>query len=198
MVELFGFLGGAIGVSAGLPQVYKILKLRHTQGLNRTSWILIFSGTIAWAGYGVRIDSISAITTNVIAAVINGFILFKVLSHSIRFFIPIHAALIFYLVLNIPEVVLTVILIGFTFAQFPQVLNSIDHYRSNRASAVSLVTMSASLVSFTCWATYGVLSSLATVWITSSIGFTLSFLILILEASAFRGKLPLKMRDNPL
>jgi uncharacterized protein with PQ loop repeat len=193
MIELFGFLGGAIGVSAGLPQVYKILNLKHAQGLNRTSWILIFTGTIAWAAYGVRIDSISAITTNVVAGVINGFILFKILSHSIRFFIPIHAALVFYIVLNIPEVVLTVILIGFTFAQFPQVLNSIDHYRTDRASAVSLATISASLVSFTCWATYGVLSSLATVWITSSIGFTLSFFILILEAPALRGKLPLKM-----
>jgi uncharacterized protein with PQ loop repeat len=193
MIELFGFLGGAIGVSAGLPQVSKILKLKHAQGLNRTSWILIFTGTIAWAAYGVRIDSISAITTNVIAGVINGFILFRILSHSIRFFIPIHAALIFYIVLNIPEVVLTIVLIGFTFAQFPQVLNSLNHYRTDRASAVSLATLSASLVSFTCWATYGVLSSLATVWITSSIGFTLSFFILILEAPVLRGKLPIKM-----
>jgi uncharacterized protein with PQ loop repeat len=193
MIEIFGFLGGAIGVSAGLPQVYKILKLKHAQGLNRTSWILIFTGTIAWAAYGVRIDSISAITTNVVAGVINGFILFKILAHFIRFFIPIHAALIFYIVLNIPEVVLTIVLIGFTFAQFPQVLNSVDHYRRDRASAVSLATISASLVSFTCWATYGVISSLATVWITSSIGFILSFFILILEAPALRGRLPLKM-----
>jgi uncharacterized protein with PQ loop repeat len=196
MVELFGFLGGAIGVGAGLPQIYKILKLKHAQGLNRTAWILIFTATIAWTGYGVRIDSVSAITSNTIAAVINGFILFKVLSHYIRFFIPVYATFIYFSVLNMPEIVLTIFLICFTFAQAPQVRNSIHHYRTNKASAVSLATISAALVSYTCWATYGFLSNLPTVWITSIIGFTLSFSILILEASGLRGRLPLKMEDR--
>lgn len=190
MVELFGFLGGAIGVGAGLPQIYKILKLKHADGLNRTAWILIFTATISWTGYGVRIDSISAITSNTVAALINGFILFKVFSHKIRFFIPIYAAFIFYAVLNVPEFALTVLLVTFTFAQLPQVVKSVDNYRTNRVSAVSLATLSAALVSYTCWATYGFLTSLATVWVTSIIGFTLSFSILILEAAPLRGRLP--------
>ena len=192
MVEILGFLGGAIGVSAGLPQVYKILKLKHTDGLNRTAWSLILTASTAWAAYGVRIDSISAITCNLIAAVINSFIVFKIISHRIRFFIPLYSALVFYSVLNIPEVLLTFILIGFTFAQLPQVINSIDNYRTAKNSAVSLATIIAALVSYLCWATYGVLLDLTTVWLTSAIGFTLSFLILLFEAPSLRGRLPLK------
>ena len=195
MVEIFGFLGGAIGVSAGLPQIYKILKLKHADGLNRTAWILIFTATIAWTGYGVRIDSISAITSNTVAAIINGFILFKILSHAIRFFIPVYAIFVFITVLTIPEIILTVILITFTFAQLPQVINSVDNYRSSRDSAVSLATLSAALLSYICWATYGFLSDLPTVWITSMIGFSLSFSILLLESSPLRGRLPIKKLD---
>jgi len=48
------------------------------------------------------------------------------------------------------------------------------------------------LASTTSWATYGFLSDLPTIWITSMIGFTLSFLVLILEASPLRGRLPIK------
>ena len=195
MVEIFGFLGGAIGVSAGLPQIYKILTLKHADGLNRTAWILIFTATIAWTGYGVRIDSISAITSNTVAAVINGFILFKILSHVIRFFIPVYAVFVFFTVLTIPEIILTVVLITFTFAQFPQVINSVDNYRSSRDSAVSLATLSAALLSYICWATYGFLSDLPTVWLTSMIGFSLSFSILLLESTPLRGRLPIKKLD---
>ena len=193
MVEILGFLGGAIGVTAGLPQIVKILKLKHAEGLNRTSWILIFSATVSWAAYGFRIDSISAITSNVIAAVINGFILFKVLSHGIRFFIPLYAAAIFSSALVIPDFILTIILIGFTFAQLPQVFNSIENYRRSKDSAVSLATISAALASYTCWASYGFLSDRPTVWITSIIGFTLSILVLAFEASPLRGRLPVKL-----
>ena len=196
MIELFGFLGGAIGVGAGLPQVYKILKLKHAEGLNLSSWMLIFSGSTAWAGYGVRIDSISAVTTNVIAGFINSFILFKIMTHPIRFLIPLYATFLYFSVLTIPESLLSTFLIGLTFAQLPQVISSMENYRRNRKSAVSIGTVSAALASYLCWATYGFLSGLPTVWLTSGIGFTLSFLILILEVSVLRGKLPLKMRSH--
>jgi uncharacterized protein with PQ loop repeat len=192
MVEIFGFIGGAIGVGAGLPQIYKILKLKHTQGLNRTAWILIFTGTISWMSYGVRIDSISAITSNSVGAVIHGFILFKILSHRIRFLIPFYAVFISYSILNLPELLVTVLLISFTFAQLPQIINSVDNYRNGRDSAVSLGFLFAMLASTASWATYGFLSDLPTIWITSIIGFTLSFFVLILEASPLRGRLPIR------
>lgn len=195
MIEIFGFIGGALGVGAGLPQIYKILTLKHAEGLNRTAWILIFTGTISWMSYGVRIDSISAIISNLVGAVINGFILFKILSHHIRFYIPLYAIFIFYSILNIPEIIVTVLLISFTFAQLPQVISSLDNYRHRRDSAVSLVTLAAVMASTTSWATYGFLSDLPTIWITSMIGFTLSFLVLILEATRMRGRLPIKNLD---
>jgi uncharacterized protein with PQ loop repeat len=192
MVEIFGFVGGALGVGAGLPQIYKILKLKHAEGLNRIAWILIFTGTISWMSYGVRIDSISAIISNMVGGVIHGFILFKILSHRIRFFIPLYALFIYYCILNLPEIIVTVLLISFTFAQLPQIINSVDNYRNRRDSAVSLGFLFAILASTTSWATYGFLSDLPTIWITSMIGFTLSFLVLILEASPLRGRLPIK------
>jgi MtN3 and saliva related transmembrane protein len=192
MVEIFGFIGGALGVGAGLPQIYKILKLKHAEGLNRIAWILIFTGTISWMSYGVRIDSISAIISNMVGAVIHGFILFKVLSHQVRFFISLYALFISYCIFNLPEIIVTVLLISFTFAQLPQIINSVDNYRNGRDSAVSLGFLFAILASTTSWATYGFLSDLPTIWITSMIGFTLSFLVLILEASPLRGHLPIK------
>jgi uncharacterized protein with PQ loop repeat len=195
MIEFFGFLGGALGIGAGLPQIYKILKLKHAIGLNQTTWILIYSATLSWTAYGFRIHSTSAIACNIVASAINAFILFKIVSRKLRLFLPFYTLLVFLSALKISSFVLSAFLIGLTFAQLPQLRNSIHSYKNNRDSAVSLGTLTAALASYSCWATYGFLSSLPTVWATSIIGFTLSLLIYSLESSFFRGRLPITMSN---
>jgi uncharacterized protein with PQ loop repeat len=196
LIEIVGFLGGAIGVGAGIPQLRVILKMGHFEGLSRVAWVLYYSGSIAWATYGWRAHSPSALVSNVIAAIINVSIVTRLFQKRFRILFPVLAAFIFFLINFLPLSMVTAILISFTCAQLPQVRASFKNYQNNQGGAVSLATVFATTSSYFCWATYGILSSLITIWTTSLLGLIQSVAIIAFQLPFLRGRLPIPERKQ--
>ena len=188
MIEIFGFLGGAIGVGAGIPQFIKLLKLSHFEGLSKASWMLFLSGSIAWATFGLRVHSISALICNTLAGIINFCIVLMLLSKYAKVFLPVYVLLIFLIIFFLPSFIVTIILLGFTCAQLPQLRVSFQNYRKNLSSAVSLGNIYSTIASYSCWVIYGFGNHLMTIWLTSILGLMQSLSILFLQLPSLRSR----------
>lgn len=83
-IELIGLTAGALTSFAGLPQIYKIWKYRETKGISRMLWVMMTAGALMWLVYGLGIGSISLILWDTFSVVINGSVLYILMTCDIR------------------------------------------------------------------------------------------------------------------
>ena len=72
--EIIGFVAGFGTTFAALPDLIAMLKRRSSQGMNPTMAAIMGIFQIVWVYYGFLIDSKPVILWNMIAVVINGFV----------------------------------------------------------------------------------------------------------------------------
>lgn len=65
MLKYFGFIGGFITVSAFVPQVYRTWRTRHTRDLSMGMVSLLITSGVVWMVYGVVINDLPVILTNI-------------------------------------------------------------------------------------------------------------------------------------
>ncbi|CAN2222522.1 hypothetical protein MCEMRE195_01260 [Candidatus Nanopelagicaceae bacterium] len=157
-IEIFGFIGGALGIFFGLPQALRVRRLGHGRGVSLISWLLQLGVATSWAAYGFDKNSPSLLATNMAAGIINASVVWAILDNRLRatFAIATLVAVVAGLVLTLPTGLASALLISLVFAQSPQVYKSFKNIRIGKESAVSVVAMSVSAMSGIFWIIYAV------------------------------------------
>jgi uncharacterized protein with PQ loop repeat len=189
-IEIFGFIGGALGIFFGLPQALRIRRLGHGRGLSLISWLLQLGVATSWAAYGFDIDSPSLLATNIAAAIINASVVWVILDNRLRSILTISALMagVAGLVLTLPASIASVLLISLVFAQSPQVIKSYKNINIGKDSAVSVVAMSVSALSGIFWIIYAANINDLLLVLCNAIVLMNNILIIVLEIVGKRSR----------
>lgn len=183
IAEIFGFIGGGVGIFFGIPQVLRIRREGHSNGINVIAWILLFCVSTSWSAYGFSISAPSVFLTNTGGALVNGSVVYALLNNRAKS-IPLISALVLCIwaaILLLPPAVVSTILVIFVFAQAPQIRDSFRSYRSKTPTVVSLPSMRVASFSMTCWGIYAVLADVPLILYTTYIALSINLTIQALE-----------------
>lgn len=64
-VEAIGLLAGFLGILAWIPQIYKIWVQKRADGISLPTFSIIASALILWLIYGIKVNSLSLIISNI-------------------------------------------------------------------------------------------------------------------------------------
>ncbi len=189
-IEIFGFIGGALGIFFGLPQALRIRRLGHGRGLSLISWLLQLGVATSWATYGFDKNSPSLLATNMAAALINASVVWVILQNRLRSLLTITTLVagVAGLVLTLPASIASVLLISLVFAQSPQVFKSLKNIKIGKESAVSVVAMSVSALSGIFWIIYAVNIADPLLVLCNAIVLLNNILIIVLEIIGKRSR----------
>jgi MtN3 and saliva related transmembrane protein len=67
--EVIGIIAGALSCTTFLPQVIKTWRSKSTKDVSLTMFLIASAGTTLWLIYGIMINSISIIGTNIVVLV---------------------------------------------------------------------------------------------------------------------------------
>ena len=189
-IEIFGFIGGALGIFFGLPQALRVRRLGHGRGVSLISWLLQLGVATSWAAYGFDKNSPSLLATNMAAGIINASVVWAILDNRLRatFAIATLVAVVAGLVLTLPTGLASALLISLVFAQSPQVYKSFKNIRIGKESAVSVVAMSVSALSGIFWIIYAVKISDSLLVLCNAIVLSNNIAIIALEIVGKRSR----------
>ena len=74
-ISLLGLLAAGITTAAYVPQAYLTITTRSTRSLSLPTYLLLFTGTVLWVGYGMCIHDWPVIVANGVTAALAGIIL---------------------------------------------------------------------------------------------------------------------------
>lgn len=83
-VEIIGYMAGALTTFAGLPQAIKTIRTKDTRGISITKYVMSLCGTILWLVFGICIESLPVILTNLISGPLTTIVLVYKLKANIR------------------------------------------------------------------------------------------------------------------
>jgi MtN3 and saliva related transmembrane protein len=63
-MELLGYIGTVLTISAFLPQAVKTVRTRQTRDLSLPTYVLLVTSALVWTIYGVGTDSLPIAITN--------------------------------------------------------------------------------------------------------------------------------------
>lgn len=186
--ELLGFIGGGIGIFYGVPQALRIRRLGHGTGVSLPTWLLTFGVSTSWAAWGFGVHSPSALIMNIGGAVVNGSVVVAImpsLRKAILSLISITVVL-WFLVLALPDAIVSVLLTALVFFLAPQVVTSFRTLRDGMISVVSMKALTVSMMSNVFWIAYGLVTKIYLILLTSGIAMTMILIVMTLELLAQR------------
>ncbi|MCX6437497.1 MAG: hypothetical protein NTZ06_02435 [Actinobacteria bacterium] len=181
--ELLGFIGGGIGMFYGVPQALRIRRLGHGTGVSLPTWLLTFGVSTSWAAWGFGAHSPSALIMNIGGALVNGSVVVAImpsLRKAILYLLTITAAL-WFLILTLPDPIVSALLIALVFCLVPQVLESLRSLQNGTTSAVSIRALAVALLSNIFWIAYAFVREIHLVFLTSGIAMTMILIVSTLE-----------------
>jgi uncharacterized protein with PQ loop repeat len=186
--EILGFIGGGIGMFYGAPQALRIRRLGHGAGVSLFSWLLTFSVSMSWAAWGFGAHSPSALIMNIGGALVNGSVVMAIMPSArkaILYLLAITATL-WFLILTLPDAIVSALLIALVFFLTPQVIKSFRSLRNSTSSAVSIRALAVALLSNIFWIAYAFERKIHLVFLTSGIAMTMILIVMTLELMAQR------------
>ncbi len=81
-METLSYIGAVLTIASFLPQALKTIKTRQTRDLSLPTYLLLLSGSIIWALYGVEAGSIAIVITNSVVAISSSVILYIKISEK--------------------------------------------------------------------------------------------------------------------
>jgi uncharacterized protein with PQ loop repeat len=93
IAEIFGFIGGALGTLQGVPQAWRIYRMKTGYGVSISSWILMLVRMSTWMGYGWLMASPSIAVSNFIGALTSALVVAAMRPHRLRawlWIVPVH------------------------------------------------------------------------------------------------------------
>lgn len=80
--KLLATFGGALLIIGGLPQIFRLYKLKKAHGVSISMFSLVFVGQLSWIIYGLHLkDSSIIIFTNLFTAAVSFTIIFLILKY---------------------------------------------------------------------------------------------------------------------
>ena len=79
--EIVGIIAGALSCTTFLPQVIKTWKSKSTKDVSLSMFLLASLGTTLWLVYGILINSISIIGTNIVVLIFSLTMLWLMFKH---------------------------------------------------------------------------------------------------------------------
>ena len=65
LIELIGLVAGFLGILAWIPQIYKIWIQKKADGISVLTFLIITTALVLWLVYGILINSLSLIVSNI-------------------------------------------------------------------------------------------------------------------------------------
>ena len=69
-IESIGIIAGILGIVAWVPQIYRIWIEKRADGISVPTFIVIAFALILWLIYGVLVDSIALIISNIMTLIV--------------------------------------------------------------------------------------------------------------------------------
>ncbi len=64
--EVIGFIAAILTTAAGIPELMKVIKTKHTRDISLVMILVLLSGLSMWLTYGFLINSMPIIFANII------------------------------------------------------------------------------------------------------------------------------------
>ena len=68
--EIIGLIAATLTTAAFVPQVIKAWKTKATKNLSLTMYLIFFTGVLLWLVYGIHLNSLAMIVSNIITAIL--------------------------------------------------------------------------------------------------------------------------------
>ncbi|MFM6977603.1 MAG: SemiSWEET family transporter [Micrococcales bacterium] len=193
--EAFGLAGGTLGTVVAVPQVIRIRKMGHSEGVSLLPYLLLCVTYSAWFTYGLMLGSPSLIISNVLTYITGALVIVAILGNSLKSYgimAGISAATILFVNFS-PEVVVQGLLVVLTFSRLPQLIVSWKNRKRDTATAVSLGSLFLALTGASLWMAYSFLTEHPFFIITTSLAIALSLATFLVE-----WRISLRARQLPL
>jgi uncharacterized protein with PQ loop repeat len=156
IAEIFGFIGGALGTLQGVPQAWRIYRMKTGYGVSISSWILMLVRMSTWMGYGWLMASPSIAVSNFIGALTSALVVAAMRPHRLRAWLWIVPVIFLcgFIVQIIPLYLTSIILVLLTLSRVPQVIRSIANARAGKVTAVSISALALGVGSMMAWGVY--------------------------------------------
>ena len=196
-VELLGFIGGGIGMFYGVPQALRIRRLGHGTGVSLPTWLLTFGVSTSWAAWGFGANSPSALIMNIGGALVNGSVVVAIMPSLRKAILPLVGitTALWFLVLTLPDAIVSVLLTALVFFLAPQVVTSFRTLRDGTISVVSMKALTVSMMSNVFWIAYGLVTEIYLILLTSGIAMTMILIVMTLELLSQR-KIRMEKSEN--
>ena len=73
--SIIGYIAAVVSTASFVPQAWKIIETRRTDGLSTGMYTMTVSGFALWLGYGIATTQWALILSNAICLVLSAFIL---------------------------------------------------------------------------------------------------------------------------
>lgn len=181
--EICGFIGGAIGIATALPQVVRIRRLGHAQGLALSPWLLMLVMFAAWTAFGLRVASPSIWIANFLTFFTTALVVTAVKGNSFKNWALIIAAgvatglFVFYG----PVVITNALMVVLTASRLPQLIRTWFNRATAQVTAVSVSSLVVSLSSMAFWMAFAILTENTLVVITTCVAIAIALSTAVLE-----------------
>jgi uncharacterized protein with PQ loop repeat len=186
--EICGFIAGTIGIATALPQVARIRRLGHTDGLALSPWLLMLMQFAAWTAFGLRVLSPSIMFSNLLTFATTALVVVAIVGNTLRNWLLIAlgglaiAAFVFFG----PVTITNLALIALTGSRLPQLIRTWINRASAKPTAVSVSSLVVSLTSMSFWMAFAILTQNTLVIFTTTVAITITLLTALLEANISR------------
>ncbi|SNR55259.1 SemiSWEET family sugar transporter [Lutibacter flavus] len=68
--EIVGLIAAILTTSAFVPQVVKVWRSKSTESLSLTMYLAFFIGIVLWLVYGIHLNSLAMILSNIVTGVL--------------------------------------------------------------------------------------------------------------------------------
>ena len=181
--EACGLAGGTLGTVVAVPQVMRIRRVGHSDGVSLLPYLLLCITYSAWFTYGVMLGSPSLIISNVLTYITGALVILAIRGNnwsSFGIMAGISAATVAFVHYS-PEVVVQGLLVVMTFARLPQLIVSWRNRNRESATAVSLTSLFMSLTGATLWMAYSFLTERPFFIVTTSLAISLALTTFLVE-----------------
>ena len=181
--EICGFIGGAIGIATALPQVVRIRRLGHADGLALSPWLLMLVMFAAWTAFGWRVASPSIWIANFLTFFTTALVVTAVKGNSFKNWALIIAGgvatglFVFYG----PELITNALMVVLTASRLPQLIRTWFNRAIAQVTAVSVSSLVVSLSSMAFWMAFAILTQNTLVVITTCVAITIALSTAVLE-----------------
>jgi len=181
--EIFGFIGGFIGIATGLPQMLRIRRLGHADGLELSPWVLMLVLFAAWTSFGFKVASPSIMVANLLTFFTTALVVVAITgntfkSWSLILLVGAGAGL---FVLYGPVVLVNLILVLLTAARLPQLIRTWLNRATAKVTAVSIPSLVVALTSMVFWMGFALLTENGLVVVSTTVSLAITLLTALVE-----------------